>query len=49
MLFISTSTLGGLAIKPPVLEDPKTKTILQASKLEYKIVNEVYVFTVVHV
>ena len=49
MLFTSTSTLGGLAIKLLALEDPKTKAILQASRLEYKMVNKVYVFIVVHI
>ena len=49
MLSTSTSTLGGLAIKPLALEDPKTKAISQASKLEYKTVNKVYVFIVMYI
>ncbi|XTI84713.1 hypothetical protein V2W45_1465739 [Cenococcum geophilum] len=36
MLSTSASTLGDLAIEPLALEDPKTKAISRASRLEYK-------------
>jgi hypothetical protein len=49
ILFTSTSTLGGLAVKLLALEDFKTEVISQASRLEYKIVNEVYIFIVVYI
>ena len=48
-LSTSTSTPGGPAVEPPAPGDPKTEAISRASRLEYKTVNEVYVFTVVHV
>ena len=44
ILSTSTPTLGGLIVKLLALEDFKTKVILQASRLEYKTVNKVYIF-----
>ena len=45
----STSTPGGPVVKLPAPEDPKTEAISRASRLEYKMVNEVYVFTGVRI
>jgi hypothetical protein len=49
MLSTSTSALGGLVVKPLAPEDPKTKAIPQASRLEYKIVNKVYIFIGIYI
>jgi len=44
MLSTFTPTLGGLIVELLAPEDPKTEVISRASRLEYEMVNEVYIF-----